>query len=154
LRHRGFPSPLLDWTESPLVAAYFAYYEDRKADRVAVNVYVEIPKVTTSLPANEIRLIGPNLKTDPRHFAQQARYTFAVRHEESDGKHWFCSHDDILDDKSQEHDQLYKITMPGSYAERHKALEELRISNINHFTLFQSEDALVRALAMKVKIFN
>lgn len=35
LRHHGFPSPVLDWTESTYIAAYFASCDNANADRIA-----------------------------------------------------------------------------------------------------------------------
>lgn len=43
LRHHGFPSPLLDWSASPFVAAYFAFAEaSEKDDRVAIYGFMDL----------------------------------------------------------------------------------------------------------------
>ncbi|NJL32203.1 MAG: FRG domain-containing protein [Phycisphaerales bacterium] len=39
-RHHGLPSPLLDWTESPYVAAYFAFDPDVAHDTKAISIWI------------------------------------------------------------------------------------------------------------------
>lgn len=146
LRHHGFPSPLLDWSRSLSIAAYFAFAGEPKGP-AAIYAYLEntgYGKATVS-SRPQIISFGPYVRSHPRHFNQQSSYTMCCQFDQ--GPWRFVSHD--LEQGVREHDQdrLWKITIPST--ERKKVLSILDAGNVNAYALFQSEEALLQTIAMR-----
>lgn len=146
LRHHGFPSPLLDWTRSPYIAAHFAFSkadEDQRTD-VAIYALSEAPKRSLGKGNPSIVRLGPYVTTHPRHFLQQSEYTICVVFQDG----WrFAPFQSMFSPENPDQDVLWKFTIPAG--ERLKVLEHLDEYNLNAYSLFGSEESLMETMALK-----
>jgi hypothetical protein len=136
-RHHGLPSPLMDWTNSPYVAAYFAY-ATAQADAGFVSVWLLDRQRVSDEHLEGIDFVDEpsSLRFNLRAFRQRSVFVRAKRDTR------VSPLQDVLGDS------LFRYDLP--IGDRQVALAELDEMRINAGTLFADLTGVAATVAARV----
>jgi len=151
IQHHGFPTPLLDWTLSPYIAAYFAFREvnddfpESEYVKIYLFDYIEWSRSFQQLynlrdiSTKYVSIIRPFAKfKNPRIIPQQGVFTVTnIEDMES-----------YIESRSTEVSKRFLITRRISVKEKPVVLRELYLMGINEMSLFPSVGGICRAFKL------
>ncbi|MGO8083458.1 FRG domain-containing protein [Rhizobium leguminosarum] len=150
-RHHGFPTPMLDWSHSFYVAAFFAYSTSDRGTDPAIWAFKEWDGHyrTQDFGQPMITTIGSYVETHPRHYRQQSCYTVCLSQDE--GTFFFTPHGKAIEVNPDDH-RMKKFVL--DRRDRPAAMKDLHSMNLTDYSLYGSEESLMRMLAYQEMVLN